>query len=41
MALMKWDPWQEIADKCVRYKRAVSWPRTKCLCPSVSVERAK
>jgi HSP20 family protein len=29
MALMKWDPWQEIADKCVRYTRAVNWPRTK------------
>jgi HSP20 family protein len=29
MALMKWDPWREIEDKCIRYTRAVSWPRTR------------
>ena len=29
MALVKWDPWREIADKCDRYTRAVGWPRTR------------
>ncbi len=29
MARMKWDPWREIADKCVRYSRAVGWPQTR------------
>jgi hypothetical protein len=29
MARMKWDPWREIEDKCVRYTRAVGWPRTR------------
>ena len=29
MALYKCDPWREIAEKCVRYIRAVGWPRTR------------
>jgi len=29
MALVKWDPWREIEAKCVRYTRAVGWPRTR------------
>jgi len=29
MALLKCDPWREIADKCDRYTRAVGWPRTR------------
>ena len=29
MALMIWDPWREIEAKCVRYTRAVGWPRTR------------
>jgi HSP20 family protein len=29
MALVKWDPWREIEDKCVRYTRAMGWPRTR------------
>lgn len=27
MALVKWDPWQEIEDMFDRYTRAVGWPR--------------
>ena len=29
MALLKCDPWREIADKCDGYTRAVGWPRTR------------
>jgi len=29
MALMKWDPWRQIEDKCNRYTRAVGWLRTR------------
>jgi len=29
MALLKCDPWREIADKCDRYTRALGWPRTR------------
>ena len=29
MALLKCDPWREIADKCERYTRAVGWQRTR------------
>ncbi len=28
MAIVKWDPWQEIEDMFNRYTRAVGWPRT-------------
>ncbi len=27
MALVKWDPWQDIEDMFGRYRRAVGWPR--------------
>jgi HSP20 family protein len=27
MAIVKWDPWQEIEDMFDRYTRAVGWPR--------------
>ena len=27
MAVVKWDPWQEIEDMFDRYTRAVGWPR--------------
>ena len=27
MAIVKWDPWQEVEDMFDRYTRAVGWPR--------------
>ncbi len=29
MTPVKWDPWREIEAKCVRYTKAVGWPRTR------------
>ena len=31
MALVKWDPWREIEDKCVRYTRAVDANLSRCM----------
>ena len=33
MAIVKWDPWQEIEDMFDRYTRAVGWPRRGLAAP--------